>query len=71
MSWIIEAIEQAALKRARDLMDVRDMRVCGLTFPQIMALRSFFCDKTGCVPEDFTPAQIYQKLHDWTVRTPK
>lgn len=57
VSWAIEAVEKAALARARqEVLPHPPVQVAGLTLPQIMWLRADYTKRTGRNPSDIDPA---------------
>lgn len=54
MSWLIQAIERAAMDRAREQMAATGMdrlQVAGLTLQQILWLRADYIKRTGESPD--------------------
>lgn len=65
MSWALEAIEKAAMERARNEFCVLPgATILGMTIPQIAALRAFFTETIGNDPSQFEADELVRRLRD-------
>lgn len=55
-NWMLKAIEDAAMKRAQDLLlGGGGLRVGGMDIPTIMALRNYFLSRNAVEAHELTP----------------
>lgn len=64
MSWALEAIEKAAMERARRELPLTPVTVMGMSIATVAALRAFAYETLALPPSDYEPMELIRQLRE-------